>query len=248
MSTAILISGQLRTFARCWPTHRWHVLRHFADPHFFICVQAQPDWHEILAPLMAEYPDRVHVELKGDPDLSAHLTPELARAYHQAPYTNAAPAHQLLLQHWYQAECWKHFQRRQVTSDKGSSNKFDTFIRLRGDLWFHSFEWLNLIDVADEPACWMPWWGRFGGHNDRFAIMNPAAAPYYFTLFDHIPELIAAGCPFHPESLLKAALERGGVVACESLRTEFSTLRLNGSSRSPEIAPWDFAHVALRAA
>jgi hypothetical protein len=257
MSTAILISGQLRTFAKCWPTQRWHVLRHFADPHFFISVQAGPEWHEILAPLMAEFPNRVHVDLKADPDLSAHLTPELSAAYHQAPYTNAAPAHQLLLQHWYQAACWRQFQERVLSLGFGVE-KFDTIIRMRADLWFHSFEapesvvntWPEFIspgirtDGLISNTVFTPWWGRFGGINDRFAIMGPEAAKYYFNVFEHIPELLAAGCPFHPESLVKANLERGNIDLHETLRTEFSTLRTTGEMRHwlSEVLPTDLAH------
>jgi hypothetical protein len=245
MSTAILISGQLRTFAKCWPTQRWHVLRHFADPHFFITVQF--DQAEIIADLIKEYgEDRVHYDPRKDPDLSTHLTPELARAYHQAPYANAAPAHQLLLQHWYQREVWHHFAS---VSDKFKLKSFETIIRLRADLWFHSFDLPPSTSTSNfNPApreAWTPWWGRFGGINDRFAIMGPEAARYYFDVFDHIPELLAAGCPFHPESLVKANLERGHVDLHETLRTEFTTFRAAGNHRPPEIAPWDIAHASL---
>jgi hypothetical protein len=255
MSTAILISGQLRTFAKCWPTQRWHVLRHFADPHFFVCVQHQEDAHQHLAPLFAEYgSDRVHTEFRTDPDLSAHLTPELTVAYHRAPYANAAPAHQLLLQHWYQREVWRFFSRLAEDTDHAPADslcrkKFDTIIRLRGDLWFHSFDISeSAIRNLQSAICLTPWWGRFGGINDRFAVMGPEAARYYFTVWDHIPELLAAGCPFHPESLVRANLERGAVDIHETLRTEFSTLRLNGEQRWPEITSVDLAHAALRAA
>jgi hypothetical protein len=254
MSTAILISGQLRTFARCWPTQRWHVLRHFADPHFFICVQAQPDWSQILQPLIDEYgADRVHIDLKGDPDLSSHLTPQLSAAYHLAPYANAAPAQQLLLQHWYQQECWKFFER--LTKDdqhmSPSLGEFASIVRLRADLWFHSFKdpkdpFLNpppraYVFGSGGNVCYTPWWGRFGGINDRFAIMGPEAAVSYFTVFDQIPSLLASGCPFHPESLVKANLQRGNVHLHETLRTEFSTERLNGERRwwLQEVLPCD---------
>jgi len=264
MSTAVLISGQLRTFAKCWPTQRWHVLRHFDDPHFFITVQDEMEGVEPfeLGLLRAEYgSDHVHVDLRTDPDLSAHLTPELAAAFHLAPYANAAPAHQLLLQHWYQQEVWKFFQSTIKQEERGGREgsvslpalpvlpvqKFDTIIRLRGDLWFHSFEISDLESQMHERTALVPWWGRFGGINDRLAVMGPEAAKYYFTVFEAIPELLAAGCPFHPESLVKANLERGNINLYETLRTEFSTLRQNGQSRPPEIAPWDLAHAALRA-
>jgi hypothetical protein len=257
MSTAILISGQLRTFAKCWPTQRWHVLRHFADPHFFITVQF--DQAEIIADLIKEYgKDRVHYDPRTDPDLSAHLTPELTAAYHQAPYANAAPAHQLLLQHWYQNECWKHFLKVEPTLPQTNASQFRFFniIRMRADLWFHSFEIPERLagmssknwSIVGDNEAFTPWWGRFGGINDRVAWLGRKAAPYYFNVFEAIPELLAAGCPFHPESLVKANLERGNVSLHETLRAEFSTLRTTGEQRWPEITSVDIAHAALRAA
>jgi len=253
MSTAILISGQLRTFAKCWPTQRWHVLRHFADPHFFVCVQHQEDAHQHLAPLFAEYgSDRVHTEFRTDPDLSAHLTPELTVAYHLAPYANAAPAHQLLLQHWYQREVWRFFSRLTEDTDHAPADslcrkKFNTIIRLRADLWFHSFEPDDVAPVYSNE-CFTPAWGEFGGINDRFAVMGAEAARYYFTVWDHIPELLASGCPFHPESLVAASLERGNIEIHRTLNTFFSTERIDGTRRWPEITPMDMINATLRAA
>ena len=267
MSTAILISGQLRTFAKCWPTQRWQVLRHFADPHFFITVQDGPEI-QLTDDLKREYgADRVHVDGRTDPDLSSLLTPELAAAYHRAPYANAAPAHQLLLQHWYQNECWKNFEsctreipaRREkiVRYDEhrepnGSMEievpiRFDTIIRMRADLWFHSFEPAD-ADSVYPSECFTPPWGEFGGINDRFAIMGPTAARYYFGVFEAIPELLAAGCPFHPESLVAANLERGNVTINRTLKAFFSTERLDGTRRWPEITPMDMLNASLRAA
>lgn len=298
MSTAVLISGQLRTFAKCWPTQRWHVLRHFADPHFFITVQDEgantaeaTGPSGVLAQLCEEYGgDRVHLYFRKDPDLSEHLTPALAAAYHLAPYANAAPAHQLLLQHWYQNECWKFFQSQtslqeaaesaetnlrgstsaiSATSCKKGLDQFDTIIRLRADLWFHSFdlphfkgpefrheetleEAFRRVNHPDKTPCagecFTPPWGEFGGINDRFAIMGPAAARYYFTVFDRIPELLASGCPFHPESLVAASLELGNVSLHRTLKTFFSTERLDGNRRWPEITPMDMLHASCRAA
>lgn len=247
MSTAILISGQLRTFARCYPTQRWHVLRHFADPHFFLTIQDQPDADAILAPLLADYgPDRVHIQRLTDPDLTADLTPQLSAAYHQAPYANAAPAHRLLLQHWYQTQVWENFCGHRETL----SLQINTIIRLRPDLFFHSFDTGPYIDgdsMIHDCHVHTPWWGRFGGLNDRFALMDRDAARAYFDVYPKIPELLALGCPFHPETLLAARLEMSSISVSQTLHAEFSTLRTDGTSRPPEISPIDLAHAALRA-
>lgn len=262
MSTAILISGQMRTFAKCYPSIRWQVLGHFPDPHFFITVQDTPDCQSI-ADLVRDYgADRVHADVRQDPDLAA-LDPlrfglATGPAYDQAPYANAAPAAQLLMQHWYQNEVWKFFQSfecgNQETNPKGSgsgslsfASTFETIIRLRTDLFFQSFHAEDCESVFSTD-CFTPWWGEFGGINDRFAIMGPAAAAAYFTVYEQLPELIHSGCPFHPESLVAAALERANIRIHRTLRTEFTTLRVNGQHRPPEIAPWDIAHAALHAA
>lgn len=232
MSTAILLSGQLRTIARTWPTIRWHVLRHYCDLHFFIVVQDTPEV-QFVDTLRAEIgADRVHLDARADPDLSEHLTPLLSARYHDAPYTNAAPAHQLLLQHYYQAEVWK-FMKSLVNPED-----FSTFIRLRGDLFFHDFT-PPLQHALTFNTCHVPDWAGFGGINDRCAVMGEEAAGAYFNLWDAIPTLLEQGCPFHPETLLLANLERNDVIVRRDLRTHFSTLRANGQVRhwTSEVLP-----------
>ena len=254
MSTAILISGQLRTFAKCYASQRWHVFRHFPDIHFFITVQDNPAL-QFVDTLRRDYgEDKVHIDARTDPTLE--VTPAMAIAYDHAPYANAAPAGQLLMQHWYQNEVWKFFEAWQPSS---GALIFDTIIRLRPDQFFHSFDppppmppGILLSDFGDHEfadrrkVAFTPWWGRFGGVNDRFAILGCEAARAYFTLYDRIPELLSEyHCPFHPESLVKAALEVANCTIHETLRTEFTTLRANGQHRPPEIMPWDLAHAAL---
>jgi hypothetical protein len=242
MKTAVFISGQLRTFSRCYPTQRWSVYRHFSDLEFFVTVQDQPDAHQILAPLIADYgADRVHIDLRTDPVLP--ITPAMERGWHEAPYANAAPIHQLLLQHWYQREVWRFFK-----ATVADPEAYSTIIRQRGDNWFFSF-------TPPVPDCgssfntvWTPWWGRFSGLNDRFAIMGEEAAGAYFTLYEAIPHLLADGCPFHPESLLRAQLETSHVHIREHLCAEFGTLRPSGEMRFPEITSIDLAHTTLRPA
>lgn len=262
MSTAILISGQLRTFAKCYPTQRWHVFRHFPDIHFFITVQDECNAGD-LDILRRDYgDDHVHADFRTDPLIVAMEDSNVAipkpgqtrictqgwgieAAYNFAPYANAAPAHQLLLQHYYQSLVWKFF----LCVTDPESSKFDTIIRLRPDQWFHSFDYdFERFPLGDRQAL-TPWWGRFGGVNDRFAILGREAARAYFTVYDRLPELLGQyHCPFHPESLVKAALEVAGCTIHETLRTEFTTLRKDGNHRPPEIMPWDIAHAALRAA
>lgn len=236
MKTAVLLSGQLRSIARTWPMIRWHVLRHYPACEFFIVVQDTPEV-QFVDTLRAELgAGRVHVDARPDPDLSEFLTPQLSTAYHWAPYANAAPAHQLLLQHHYQAEVWK------LLCSVSNPESFGTFIRLRGDNLFHDFT-PPARDATFFNTCYTPRWARFGGLNDRCAVMGEEAAHAYFNVWGAIPALLAEGCPFHPETLLKAQLERENVRICETLDTHFSTLRVDGRVRhwTSEVLPCDIA-------
>lgn len=246
MSTAILYSGQARTIARCHPTQWWHIHRRFSDPHIFVVWQKDANAEAGVHLLKNRYgKDRVFAKLIDDPlDL-----PMIPLSYGEfAPYANAAPHQNLMMQHWYQEEVWKFY--------KAQNLDFPTVIRQRGDNFFHSFDpnyamlmhWRDGENVrygvdptipVSANVCFTPWWGRFGGHQDRFAIMGPAAAAAYFTIYSHIQDLLNAGCPFHPESLLKARLESAGVRVLETLRAEHSTLRADGQIRQPEIMAMD---------
>ncbi len=231
MSTSILYSGQARTIAQCLKTQHWHVFRHFADLHFFVLWQHDANAVEGVKLLEAQYgANRVHARLIDDPtDL-----PLIPQHYgDHAPYSNmGVPHRQLLMQHWYQREVWRLWNN----SPDGVGGSANTIIRMRGDNFFHR---LSRFDYPGENECYTPWWGRFGGVADRFAIMGPKAAPHYFTLYDNIQSLLEAGCPFHPESLLAATLQKGGVEVYDDLLAEFSTRRADGTDRrwESEIGP-----------
>src|ERR1019366_8681852 len=206
MSTAVLMSGQFRTFEQTLPTHHWHVYRHFPDLHFFLVMQKtvpgprSVDSEAMVKLLEDKYgKDHVHAKLIDDPtDLP--MIPKKFGLY--APYENASPHPQRMMQHWYQNEVWKLFTQ----SNKDGDSMEEAIIRMRADNFFHSFT------MPPQPLpsniVYSPWFGRFGGINDRFAIISPdAAAPAYVTVYEKIDELLKLGCPFHPESLLTAARE-----------------------------------------
>lgn len=245
MSTAVLMSGQFRSFGQCFATQHWHVNRRFPDPHFFLVMQdtlpvaaapnAPPPINaQALVKLLTDKygADHVHAKLIQDPtDLP--MIPKKFGLY--APYENAAPHPQLMMQHWYQNEAWKWFLEQR------GETKFDLFVRQRGDNFFHG---MTMQPIAPRSV-YSPWWGRFGGINDRFAIMDEAAASVYFRVYEKIDELLKLGCPFHPESLLKATLELGGVASVDRLLAEFYTCRVTGQHRTMETMPVDMAHIAI---
>jgi hypothetical protein len=229
MSTAVIISGQMRTFSRCYPTQRWHVYRHYEpDIHFFVsCVD---DKNADSAELLRQHYANVHIEKWEDPDDLPEIPLELGA---HAPYANAASHHQLMLQHWGNKRAWEFMWERM-------KHEITAVIRMRPDNFFHRF-------VPCEQPSWMqaytPWWGKFGGINDRFAVMGGGATFSYFNVLDKIDGLIARGCPFHPESLVAASLADSGCNVNTSLQAFFSTLRTTGDQRWLEICPADLAEL-----
>jgi hypothetical protein len=242
MSTAVIISGQLRTFAQCYPTQRWSIFRHYesttADPskggqdiHFFVsCVD---DAQASSAELLREHYQNVHIERYTDPVLS--VIPDSAGVH--APYKNATSHQKLLLQHWANKRAWDFFIASVASN---TTTLFDTIIRLRPDQYIHRF---TVPPNPEHNQCYCPWWGKFGGVNDRFAIMGPNAARHYLNTWASIDQLLAAGCPFHPETLVMESMRLGRIEIIPRLMTSFSTMRLNGQQRWPEITTEDLAEL-----
>src|SRR5882724_354753 len=105
MKTAVLISGQLRTFKKCYPTQKWQIFRHYEpDIHFFVCCcdDGQAKDSSIL---LRDY-ENVWIETVKDPDDLLQIPAE-AGAF--APYANAASHEKLLLQHWGNKQVWEFF-------------------------------------------------------------------------------------------------------------------------------------------
>lgn len=233
MSTAVIMTGHARTFATCIHTLRWHVLRHYADPAFYVSTIKDEDSAGMETMLRKLFPGApVSVEMiDAQPDL-----PEPPEPVRFEPFARSVPLQAVLRQLWQLEHGWKLYQRVGRETE-------DTFIRVRPDLFFHSFEPPPVQIDAD--VCHSVWWGRFGGLNDRFAVMGEQAAWAYFTAYSFIPKAQEHGCPLHPESLIKASLLLHGCKSVDRLKCEFSTYRKDGQHRPPEILPWDLAHAAL---
>ena len=235
MKTAVLISGQMRTFAKCYPTQKWQIFRHYEpDIHFFVSCVNDPQADSVQL-LSADY-ENVSVERYEDPtDLP--VIPVEKGSF--APYANATSHSKLMLQHWGNKRVWDFF------SASADTESFGCVIRIRPDLWIHRF--INPIGLGYYPMDprwgFCPWWGKFGGINDRLAIMGMNAAKVYFNVYDAIPELLKSGCPFHPETLVAESLRREGITIENNLMTEFSTVRMDGSQRWAEIVMSDIAEL-----
>ncbi len=222
LKTAVLISGQLRTFKKCYPTQKWHVFRHYEpDIHFFVsyCDDANRDSVQVL---LRDY-ENVNIESYDDPSDLPEIAPDKGAF---APYANATTHDKLMLQHWGNKKVWDFF------ASYAATESFDVIIRIRPDLWIHRFQPPDL-EQWQLVHNWVfaPWWGKFGGINDRLAVMGREAAETYFNLYSGIDGLLKHGCPFHPETMLAGWLQMCGVKVNNTLMATFSTDRMDGSRR-----------------
>jgi hypothetical protein len=213
MKTAIFYSGQARTFNSCWPNHFWYVLRHFPNPHIFasVCDDSEAKSMERLR----ERFKSVSIEHVKQPDFQD--ADAVAKKATHSGYIIVVKPQNVFRAFWHLKKAWGMLPEGQ---------EFDIYVRIRPDIWFQEFERPQL-EFLNRWECWTPPWGSYGGINDRFAVMGHDAAVRYFNAFDHIGELLDAGCPFHPETLSRAALEQDGIARpVPRLVTDFKIRRL----------------------
>lgn len=223
MKCAILLSGNCRTLASCFPNAYWHVLRHFPNASVFASFgeDAQAASSEVIR---TRFP-KAHIEIVAQPEF-----PEAAKmaegALHSGYPCSAAPQN-VMRAFWHYKRVWGMIPEGQ---------EFDVYVRIRPDLWFQEYEPPTLT-LIEKWECLTAPWGSYGGINDRFAIMGWQAAQRYFTAFDRIGQLLSEGCPFHPETLTRAAVEQDGVAKCkQTLISEFKIRRM-GSVIHPQLNP-----------
>ncbi len=232
--TAILISGQARTFSRCLASQHWAVFRKLEQPHFYVSVADDSDAPSMEL-LRKQYPNApIFIEKVNQPQLSE---PPASLAAH-APYAISSTVQAILRQLWHLSRVWRFAQ------DNGAG-ECDVFIRSRPDLHFHSFGGLGTFDLKHpSDGSFMavtPWWGSYSGVNDRFAVLGREAAKAYFTSWDKLPEMLNDGCPLHPESIICAAMQRAGVSISPTLSAEFAALRPDGKLVHMVVLPQELA-------
>lgn len=243
MKTVFILTGHMRSFEKCLPTLHWHIARHFPEAAWFVSTIDDANAHKAEL-LKAKYPSALVCidAVKEQPDCVAEKRAEgcdlpaswsRGEPYTFEPYPISVHPQAVLRQLWQLEQGWKLYQAAGLDAD--------CVIRVRPDLYFHSAE---LREACDDVPAWRaftPWWGRFGGINDRFAVLGKQAAHSYFTAYSRLRYLMAEGCPLHPESLLRAALDLDACLINDLLPVEFSTLRENGQMRAPEVAHGDLA-------
>jgi hypothetical protein len=213
-------------------------------------VPEQPDCVAEMRSKGVSLPDRWQPP-PGHPKHGEVRRKDIDYFYTHEPYAISVHPQAVLRQLWQLEQVWKLLCREKHFIE------YDAIVRCRPDLWFHSFaipdfgcrihqqggEDFELPSRAPKTnGAYVPWWGQFGGVNDRFALMGPVAAASYFQTYSSIKMRTEMGCPIHPESLIAAALSDHVV---RPMLADFSTLRSNGEMRAPEITSSDLAHLAL---
>jgi hypothetical protein len=214
------------------------------------------------------------------PPVAADWQAGQGRLYGHEPYAISVHPQAILRQLWHLQRAWEFFRSKvgpfHLSKERNPAQEdhgYDVIIRMRPDNYFRSFESSNTRSVDRHPqvaentystqlvrvsepygttVARTPWWGRFGGVNDRFAVLGAKAAEAYFTTFGCINDLIAKGYPLHPERLVYASLVQSGCEVDDTLLAEFSKLVWDrspnhGTFRDPEITQIDIAHLAARA-
>ncbi len=242
MTTAVILSGQCRTFARCLPSMAWQVFSKLENPRFFASVAKDADASSIEL-LRIKYPAaQIHIEVVEQPTLAE---PPMIHTLH-APYAitptttpGVGPLQGIMRQLWHNSRAYK------FAMEKGAG-ECDVFVRSRMDLNFARFKLGMPAEHIDEMIssneALTPYWGHYGpGTNDRFAVLGKDAAKAYFETYDNLPAMLADGIPFHPETLVGAALERAGCTISRTLLAEFAMIRKNGEWVHMQVLPGELA-------
>ncbi len=239
VKTAIIYTGHMRSFDKTWRNHQWFVWRHFPGAKFYCVTEDDEDAHKVsFLPPSAFVRKVKQPEMVMPAGCPAQWTP--GQPYMHEPYHISVPPSAVMGQLWMLREGWRLYEE--------GGERADLVIRIRPDLWFHSFKYPGHFGTLppDKEQAWTPRWGKFGGSNDRFAILGSDAAEAYFTAYDNIPAMIKEGAPLHPETLVDYAMTRKGITVHRNMKADFSTLRKTGEMRPPEVGWSDVLDASMR--
>jgi hypothetical protein len=236
ITTAVLLTGEARTFSLCLRTQQWALFRKLPNPTFYCCVEDNEQAKDMEG-LYDLYPrDRVHIKrLKTPTDL-----PQPDEKYYDgAPYPRSGPTKRLIGAIWNMNEAWNWYA--------GLGGTDSLVVKLRCDAYFHEFYAPSRLPEADEAMTL--WWERYGGINDRVAFFGRKAAEAYFTTYQRIHQILAAGCSLHGESLMGGSLHLAGMRTLHILNAWLSFIRLPDSGNRmeqvpPKALPWEIAEFA----
>jgi len=213
MKTAVIITGQARSFAYVHPNQNWYVYRKLPNPSFFVSVCDDSD-SETLKAIGKSYP--LKFERVKDPVFKEPSN------FNQLMFSGygfgEGGAQGFYRQHWSLKRGWEFFQEQKGLEE------FDLIVRLRPDLWFQEFIAPDYSKIGDKD-CLTPWWSTFSGVNDRFAIMGNSAAKSYMTAYDKHQTLFDMGCPMHHETVIRAAMELDNINVIQRMTSFFLRCR-----------------------
>ena len=225
-TTAVIYSGEARTFAQTFANQYWWLLRLLPDPEFFISVADDAQADDMPRMLRTRFPaNRIHFEKVVQPTLPE---PPPDPPFLSCP--PSVPPQAILRQLWALNQAWDF-----------SQSCHDLVVRIRPDIAFTRFEIPNMVEGS---CCLTPWWGRWGGVNDRLAFLRDFAIRPYFTTFFRFKRLMDLGCPLHPETLIDASLRDAAITPSHTLAAEFITVRLDGTTRPADITMVDVVEYA----
>ena len=81
---------------------------------------------------------------------------------------------------------------------------------------------------AGKPTTFLPAWGKYGGFNDRFAIMPRQNAAILMNRLDDVPALVESQNRFHSEEFMRFACR--DIRTESSIQTTMSRVRLDGTT------------------
>jgi hypothetical protein len=119
--------------------------------------------------------------------------------------------------------------RLKQAQESNTHSTYDVVIRSRADLFFE-----NDLDLKElglyargEKGIHFPAFGHYGGEPDQFAFGDSKSMDAYANTIENIPMLFDTGLRLHPETMLKANIERQNIPRYTS-SIEYSILRANG--------------------
>jgi len=200
MSTAVLISGQMRAAEACVDS----ILEAFPGADFYIHCVNDEDAHKaaLFHPVASE---------------SYVQQPMVERGIHHDRMGRGCHGVQQVLQQLFGlARVWDTYVAARANHD--------WVVRCRPDIRFTVFPEAE-ADRKGQLA--IPRFCNYWGYNDRFAMMRSEIAPRYFQRLNILDSYLYLGGVFHPESFLKWCMEDCRMVRTEAV---FHTIRKDGKT------------------
>ncbi len=206
MSTAVLISGQMRSAERCVQP----ILQAFPGADFYIHAVQDEDASKasLFGPAV--------VKVEAQPVFVERV------AYHTQSARYVVGVMPVLAQLWGLEKVWELFEA------ESGSRKYDWIVRCRSDILIKTPPEPESQYRGD---LMIPRFSNYWGLNDRFAIMRAKFGKQYFDRRRHLDDYIEKGNIFHPETFLGWTMRD---VVTVRTQTIFPTLRKNGFQCQPD--------------